>query len=137
MGPDRRVVAKTRDLVDLVLRLHIPMLGAADEDACAILGNAVPIESAVLDGLVRAINRQGPGPRATPQVLLFLVPQDVATADPRQDLAHVAGLETHDARTAGEQALTKLLQVIPVGSRQPDPRNDNAVAITRWVGHRG
>ncbi len=46
-----------------------------------------------------------------------------------QDLAHVAGLKTCDSRTAFEEALAELFQVVAVGRRQTDTRHDDAVSI--------
>ncbi len=101
----------------------------------SILGDVAPIEAAIHDRLVCAINGKRTGPRPPPQVFLFLVTQDVAMADARQDLAHVAGFETRDARTAFEEAFAELFKVVAVRRRQTDTRHDDAVSIGQRFDH--
>src|SRR5690606_9761022 len=67
------VVVELGDGVDLVLGLHVAVLGAADVDADAVLAHRVQIDAAVGDGLAGAVDRDGAGARADAEFLLFLI----------------------------------------------------------------
>ncbi len=124
--PELGVVAELRDGVDLVLGLHVSVLGAPDVDSHPVLGARRKVQAAVGERLPRAIDADAPRPRANPQLLLLLIPKRIEMADARRKPAHVPHLDPLDPGDSVEQVRSKLRQRIPIRSGETHPGDDDA-----------
>ena len=92
MGPVGRVVVVLADLVDLLLRLDVPVLRRPDVDTHVVAAYRVQVDSRALDGFVGAVDRDRTSARAASQALAALVALVVEVALPGNGLAEVANL---------------------------------------------
>ena len=71
--PILRVVVEFGNIVDFVLRLDIAVFGYPYVNSYAILGHVFEIKTAVLNGLLSAINRDTARPRSHANFLFLLI----------------------------------------------------------------
>ena len=110
MRPKFRVVVKFRDVVDLILGLDIPVLGATDIDADPIFRHGLKIYAAVIQGFSCAIDGNRTGPGADADFFFLLVLERVEVAHAGKLGAHIPDFHALDSSDAVEQILSEFGQ---------------------------
>src|SRR3989454_1730282 len=129
VGPELGVVVEQADVVDLVLGLHVAVLGDAQIDPDAVLVEGRDIELRVRHRFLATIDRDGAGPSASPDLLFHLVLEGIVGADAREHFAHVAGLEPDDAGDPLEEIRPVFGEGVAVGRRESDAGDDDAAVV--------
>src|SRR5207247_4039751 len=129
VGPELVVVLEQADVIDLVLSLHVAVLGDAQIVPDAVLVEGRDVELRVCHRFLAAIDRDGAGPGASTDLLLHLVLEWIVGADAREHFAHVAGLEPDDAGDSLEEIRPVLGEGVAVGRRESDAGDDNAAVV--------
>ncbi len=124
VGPELGVVVELGDVVDLVLSLDVAVFGGADVDADAALVQILKIDAAVVDGFVRAVNRDAAGAGADAEFLARLILLGIEVADTRGQLPHVTHVNELHTSDAIEEILAIFLESVAVWGGQTDACNN-------------
>src|SRR5690606_24076441 len=122
------VVIELRNLVNFVLGFDVAVLGNPQINAHSVFRDVAPGEAGVGDRFIGAVDGNRTSPRTAADLFPLLVSHGIVVADPGQYVAHVAGFDLGDPRTALQQTGTKFIEIIAVGSRQPHTGNYDPVA---------
>ena len=121
VGPVLGVVVVAFELVNLVFRLDVAVLGHADVNPHSGAVDVFPVEAGIGHGLPRAIDPDPAGPGAAPNILALLVSQLIEVTNPRQGGSEIPYLVGRHAAAPGQQRPRNSGSEFPFGAVSPMP----------------